>query len=129
MLLAALLLSAACGTGLPASAEESDPPKHQPCCPPHCPNCKAYCTFEWEKASEAKHCWCVAHKAICIPKITFPWEDCCEPKCARVKWVKRLKKLEYECEHCKCKWTAVEVPRDDCMGSYPGDCRADFSVK
>jgi hypothetical protein len=86
----------------------------KPCCPPRCPNCKAYCKFEWDKSPEEKYCWCIECKPICIPKITFPWQSCCDPKCAKLKWVNVLKKVEYECPNCKCKWTAVEVPCKQC---------------
>ncbi|MHB0955469.1 MAG: hypothetical protein ACYC0X_03730 [Pirellulaceae bacterium] len=72
-----------------------------------CPNCHHVCQFSWEKEKVTKHCWRTECKPICIPTITFPWQDGCAPKCARVKYVNVLKKHEYECERCKYKFTPV----------------------
>lgn len=114
ILLCAVVLAATCGHQSSTFAEESETPTKRPYCPPRCPNCKAYCKFEWENAKESKSCWCIERKAICIPKITFPWQKCTEPKCARVRWVNILKEMEYECPRCKCKWTVEVVPCDHC---------------
>lgn len=123
LLLCAAAVVAICGQHVAAVADDPAPASKRPCCPPRCPHCKAYCKFELEDAKEKKSCWCIERKAICIPKITFPWQKSCEPKCGRVKWVNRLKEVEYECEHCKCKWTAVEVPCPGCANctSTSGD--------
>jgi hypothetical protein len=76
-----------------------------------CPDCgSSVCVPSFEKVKEKKHCWCVECEQICIPRFRWPWQSCCElPKCGRVKNVKRLKKIEYECEKCGCKWDVQSV--------------------
>lgn len=81
----------------------------------HCPNC--HCELSLEKVKEKKYCWDVECQAICIPKIKFPWESCCgPPKCAKLKYVHVLKKIEYECEHCQYKWAPVCHECGDSVG-------------
>lgn len=75
-----------------------------------CPQCHYVCKFSVEKEKVKKYCWQTECKPICIPKVTFPWQNCCAPKCARVKHVSVLKKHEYECEKCKYKFTP------ECLG-------------
>lgn len=120
ILLCAAALAAVCGSHVSIAADESSPANKRPCCPPQCPNCKAYCKFEMVDGKEEKSCWCVERKAICIPRITFPWQKCCEPKCGRVKWVKVLKEMTYECDRCQCKWTVVEEPCPACCDETGG---------
>lgn len=75
-----------------------------------CPQCSQPCTPKFceptpETEKEKKHCWCIETKDICIPHIRWPWQSCCEPpKCGRVRTVKVLNKVEYECEKCGWKW-------------------------
>lgn len=85
-----------------------------------CPDCgHAVCVPSIEKVKEKKHCWRIECEQICIPHIRWPWQSCCEPpKCGRVRNVKVLKEVEYECEACGCKW---DVQRVDCCPS--GMCR------
>ena len=74
------------------------PQCNQPC---KCKLCEPTPTTEKDK----KHCWCIETKDVCIPHIRWPWQPCCEPpKCGRVRTVKVLKKVEYECEKCGYKW-------------------------
>lgn len=75
--------------------------------PIQCPNCASFCKVEVETVKEKKTCWEVECKPICIPKVTLPWQKCCTPKCAKMKYVRVLKKEEYECEHCQYKFTPV----------------------
>ena len=89
---------------------------------PHdrCPDCgNAACVPSLKTVKEKKHCWCIECEPVCIPHIRWPWQSSCElPKCGYVKNVKVLKKVEYECEKCGCKWDAK------CLGSCPGGvCR------
>ena len=84
-------------------------------CEVQCPCCDHVCTLTCESSKEGKHCWEVECKPICVPCIRFPWDKCCKPKCAKIKYVKVLVKREYECEQCKYKWTPV------CQGCC-GDC-------
>ena len=59
-----------------------------------------------------KHCFEVQCKDICIPGIKGPHRPCCEePPCGRVRTVKVLKKVEFECEQCGYKW---DVPAAGC---------------
>jgi hypothetical protein len=76
-------------------------------CHVQCPSCRSYCELKIEPGKEKKSCWEVECKPICIPQITFPWQKCSEPKCAKVKYIHVLKKHEYECDVCKHKWEAV----------------------
>jgi len=72
------------------------------CCCPGCGN-KVCCAISEEKTID-KHCYEVECEDICIPKFRMPWEKCCKPKCARVKTVRVLKKVNYECKSCGYKW-------------------------
>ncbi len=84
-----------------------------------CPHCGDACYPTVVKGTETKHCWNVETKAICIPKVRFPWEsncgkgcggkacgkdNCVPPKCGRTKYVRVLVKHEYECSTCKYVW-------------------------
>lgn len=81
------------------------------CCEAECPCCQYFCKhvckLTKETEDEKKHCWNVQCKPICIPKIRFPWEKCCQPKGATLKYVHVLKKHEYKCPSCKYVWTPV----------------------
>jgi hypothetical protein len=72
----------------------------------HCPCCDhAVCLPVPETTTETKHGWQVECKELCIPAIQWPWLHACAlPRCGRVKTVKVLKKVEYECERCGYKW-------------------------
>jgi hypothetical protein len=84
-----------------------------------CPECGATtCSPVCVPITEKHHCYEVQCKTICIPKISCPWEKCCTPKCGRVKTVKVLKKVDYKCEKCGCKWelNCVECcPHPQCL--------------
>jgi hypothetical protein len=75
-----------------------------------CPQCHQACQHKIcvptpTTLKDEKSCWCIETKEICIPHIRWPWQPCCEPpKCGRVRTVKVLKKVEYECEKCGYKW-------------------------
>lgn len=85
---------------------------HHSC--PHCSHPCKICEPQPTTDKEKKHCWCVELKEVCIPHIRWPWQPCCEPpKCGRVRTVKVLKKVEYECEKCGYKW---EIK---CLGCCP----------
>jgi hypothetical protein len=95
-----LVMAAICCTGTLALAG-----RHGGDC---CPDCgHKVCQPKQETIKEKKSCWDVVCKDICIPKAKWPWESCCQPQCARVKTVKVLKKVEYECEKCRTKWEVV----------------------
>jgi hypothetical protein len=78
-----------------------------------CPECGcAVCRPVQVPVKEKQHCWEVECKQICIPAVRWPWESCCEPpRCGKVKTVKVLKKVEYECTKCGYKW---EIQAVDC---------------
>ena len=46
-----------------------------------CPHCGDACYPTVTKGKETKHCWEVDTKAICIPKVRFPWESTCGKGC------------------------------------------------
>jgi hypothetical protein len=81
--------------------------RHAGCSPPIvCPKCHQHCRLEIEKVKEEKVCFDVECKAICIPPVKLPWEDCCAPsRCARTRLVHELIEEKYECEHCRYQWT------------------------
>jgi hypothetical protein len=122
LLLALVLLAASAAY---VRAGDCGCPSDCGCAPIECPNCHKYCKFEVETEKVKKQCFDVECKAICIPRIKLPWEKCCTPpKCAKVKYVHVLKTEEYECEHCKYKWTPVcdECGNgcNKCNGCQPG---------
>ncbi len=103
-----LLIWAIHVTTLPAPAPAAECGGAAGChCHVQCPQCQAYCKVSVEKEKVKHYCWEVECETICIPRVHFPWECACPPKCARVKTVRVLKKEEYECEECKYKWTPV----------------------
>lgn len=76
---------------------------HRPCCP-ECGHDKICCPTP-EVKKEQKHCYEVECKDVCIPCFKGPCAPCCEPpRCGRVRTVKVLKKVEYECERCGYVW-------------------------
>lgn len=120
------------------------------CCSTQCPRCDHVCEFSVDLEDEAKNCYCVEEKAVCIPNVVLPWQrkaccgspscdgscdgacdgycdgNCnggCGVKCCRYnngackKYVRVLKKFEYQCKVCKYEWNA-ELP------SCNGDCCA-----
>ncbi|REJ65432.1 MAG: hypothetical protein DWQ31_18235 [Planctomycetota bacterium] len=77
-----------------------------------CPDCGAkICRPVEVEKEEKKHGYEVEHKEICVPSFCWPWQKCCKPKCGKVKTVKVLKKVEYKCKVCGCKW---ELQKVDC---------------
>jgi hypothetical protein len=78
-----------------------------------CPDCGcAICRPVETTIKEKDYCFEVECKQVCIPAIRWPWESCCEPpRCGKVKTVKVLKKVEYECAKCGYQW---EIQAVDC---------------
>jgi len=85
-----------------------------------CPTCDKICHAEIVPTKEKKTTWDVECEDICIPAITFPWQKCCQPRCGKVITVNRLKKIEYECESCGCKWSIESLPCE--CGHGHGGC-------
>jgi hypothetical protein len=111
------------------------------CC---CPSCgEKVCRIEAKTETVTKKCYQVECKEICIPKIKFcwPWQrgaksgcgdaDCTDAdctdgncsscsetaRCGKVKTVKVLKKVDYECKKCGYDWKIYDVgctSRDGC---------------
>jgi len=80
-----------------------------------CPQCGEACYPTVTAETETKRCWDVETKAICIPRVRFPWEkagkgkgfsnsECPPPTCGRIKHVNRLMVYEYQCTVCKYTW-------------------------
>lgn len=82
---------------------------HGPC--QKCPQCdNKVCVPTPETKKVKKHCWDVECEDICIPAIRWPWQSSCSPpSCGKVKTVKVLKKVEYECEECGYTWDIKTV--------------------
>jgi len=102
-------------------------------CESRCPTCDKICRAEVVPTKEKKTTWDVECEDICIPAITFPWQKCCQPRCGKVITVNRLKKIEYECESCGCKWSIESLPCDCGNGhenglGYSGNDEAGPSV-
>lgn len=76
-----------------------------------CPDCGCkICVPEETTLKTKQHCFEVECKDICIPAVKGPFAPCCEaPHCGRVRTVKVLKKVQYECEHCGYKWRVQAV--------------------
>ena len=75
-----------------------------------CPSCgNAVCVPSREPEVDERYCWKVEFKQVCIPAIRWPWQSCCEPKCGKVKTVKVLEKVEYECDKCGYRWDVRPV--------------------
>jgi hypothetical protein len=116
-----------------------------------CPVCDHVCKLDAEEVEEEKTCFEVESKAICIPRVVFPWQkakkvscascDACDGKgctvCvhngARVRKVCVLKTEKYKCPACKYTWSAEK--KDSCGGcasscnggpSCDGGCVCDF---
>ena len=90
-----------------------------------CPQC--HCEVTTEEGKVTKYCYEIECEQICIPKIRIPWHllgqkiwcksqcdtggcettGCSPPPCGKVRTIRVLKKKEYECKVCKCKWTPV----------------------
>ena len=97
------------------------------CCAatPVCPQC--HCEVTMEEGTVKKHCYEIEYKQICIPKVRIPWHlfgrncsnrnncddggcdtpGCSPQRCGEVRIIRVLKKKQYECKVCKCKWTPV----------------------
>ncbi|MEQ8790610.1 MAG: hypothetical protein RIC55_30210 [Pirellulaceae bacterium] len=114
---ALLLFSPGPVSNAPASSAQAEECQ----CKTHCPRCNVICVPSREIENETKTEFDVSCKWICVPKVRFPWEPCCQPKCAWVRKVKELEKIEYECPHCKYKWTAM-CKCGSCLSCPSGQC-------
>jgi hypothetical protein len=120
----AALPSLTLGTEIPHPVRPAGlPHRHRPCADCNrCPQCS--CTLTIEKEKLTRTCYKIECKPICIPRVTFPWEKRCAPKCARVKMVRVFEPVEKElqCERCLYKWTpeCPELP-SEASGSESSD--------
>ncbi len=73
-----------------------------------CPKCNAdVCVLKCKNAKVTKLCFDVDQKVVCIPRVTFPWQKCCNP-CSKTRTVSVLGVKEYECCECKYTWKLCE---------------------
>lgn len=109
-----------------------------------CAPCSYVCCPEVKQEKVKKYCWEVECVPVCVPKVKCPLfsffsKDKCDPctdldacgrplssLCADVKMVKKLKKVEYECEECVVEWK-VQCVSNNCGKScdgygVPGSC-------
>ncbi len=102
----------------------------------YCPVCDHACKLEAKQVDEQKTCFNVESKAICIPRVVFPWQKAKKARCAacdscggrgctacvhngaRVRKVCVLKTEKYECTKCKYTWTAEK--KASCSGGPCG---------
>lgn len=125
-----------------------------------CQPCMLICRPEIKTKTEKKHCWEVECDYVCVPKVQCPisaWirskihgdaESCCDtcgtagcngcetgvcnqtPLHARIRTVRRLKKVEYECEKCVVEWhieqcsacNGLEDCKSGCTSVSPSSC-------
>ena len=105
-----------------------------------CEPCSYTCCPEVKTVKVKKYCWEVECKPVCIPKVNCPLfsffrKDNCDPcteldacgrplssLCAEVRTVKKLKKVDYECEKCVVEWK-VQCTTPGC-----GKCCDGFGV-
>ena len=103
-----------------------------------CPVCDHVCKLDAEQVDEEKTCFKVESKAICIPRVVFPWQKSKRSACAscnscdgkgctacvhngaRVRKICVLKTEKYKCPACKYTWTAEK--KDTCGGCCNGGC-------
>jgi hypothetical protein len=65
------------------------------------------CCPKYEKEKVTKSGFEVECEQICVPKVRLPWADPCEPRCAFVVSVNRLKKVTKDNgEKCVLTWEA-----------------------
>ncbi|TWT59011.1 hypothetical protein KOR42_23990 [Thalassoglobus neptunius] len=94
----------------------------------NCPPCQLVCCPETKAEKVKKHCWEIECEPICVPRVRCPLfdffrKDQCDQcdamsanggsycnRCADVKMVRKLKKVEYECEKCVVEWKVHRVP-------------------
>lgn len=106
------------------------------CCKPvgcgAAPGCGSYlltCRAEVTLEPVKKTCWEVQCEHICIPPVRFPWQKCGEPLgCGKIRCVKKLKEVEYECgQECVYDWKVVNL---GCVGGCKPDgwCSGDCGI-
>lgn len=96
---------------LPAPAATANDSGHFACCQ----SCgRKVCCPEVKVKKETRQCWEVECKDVCIPAIRFPWMDCNELRCGRVRTVRVLKPVDYDVEKCEYQW---KVLCDQCRQS------------
>lgn len=72
---------------------------------PSCHSCgRKVCCPEVKVKKETRHCWEVECKEVCIPAVRFPWMDCGQFLCGRVRKVNVLVEKDYEVDKCEYKW-------------------------
>lgn len=97
-----------------------------------CPACDYVCKLEAEQVEVEKSCFKVESKAICIPRVVFPWQKARKAACAscdscdgrgctacvhngaRVRKVCVLKTEKYKCPACEYTWSAEKKASCGC---------------
>lgn len=103
-----------------------------------CPVCDHKCNLDVEEIEVEKKCFEIETKAICIPRVVFPWQKAKKAKCAacdscdgrgctacvhngaRVRKICVAKSKKYKCPACKYTWTAEK--KDACGGCCEAGC-------
>ncbi|QDT04060.1 hypothetical protein K227x_24460 [Rubripirellula lacrimiformis] len=103
-------------------------------CATCCPQCSHVCKLDAKEVDAEKSCFEVETKAICIPRVVFPWQrksckscgscdgrgcSSCVNNGATIRKVKVLKKKKYTCPECEYTWSAEKV---DCAGGCSVGC-------
>ena len=79
-----------------------------------CHSCgQKVCCPEVKPAKETRQCWEVEQKEVCIPAVRFPWMDCGQFRCGRVRKVNVLVEKDYEVDVCDYQW---KILCDRCRG-------------
>lgn len=81
------------------------------CSQPCCPDCGHKMSVPEAATIKTKKFHCeVECKDVCIPAVKNPFNRSCGPACyGRVRTVKVLKKIEYECEQRGYKWQVLDA--------------------
>ncbi len=114
-------------------------PSQTGCCR-RCPACDHVCKLDAELVDEARTCFDVESKVVCIPRVVFPWQKrSCQGPCdacdgtgcnqcnhngARTRRVCVLKTDKYKCPKCEYTWSAEKNP---CAPGCDSSCDAGFA--
>ena len=81
-------------------------------CDVPCDDCSTGCCQpKYENETIKKAGFETECETVCVPKVHFPWQDPCAPRCAYAIRVNRLKKKTIECgTKCVLKWEPLPKP-------------------
>ena len=91
-------------------------------CDQSCPQCdEGGCVLEVKQVEEEKTCYKTEQKAICIPKVRWPWQEECPPTASESRTVNVLKKHKYKCTKCAYTWKEAEPDIENKTTNRPAE--------